>query len=206
MLASRCRALTAPFAASSSLVPATTEMLFAMGAGDRLVGVGNYDTYPPETRRLPKLGGLLDPDVERLLALKPDLVVVYRRSPSCGGSSTRPVSRRSFTCTVDSRTSRRRFGRSARELTRADGRINAWRIASRRSWPPSARASPAVRGRRRCSSSDAKLDRLRGVFASGGYGFLHDMLEIAGATDALADINARVGADEHRDDSRARRR
>ena len=60
-----------------SLVPATTEMLFAMGAGDRLAGVSNYDRFPPEVARLPRVGGLLDPNVERLLALKPDLVIVY---------------------------------------------------------------------------------------------------------------------------------
>src|SRR5262249_39417043 len=60
-----------------SLVPATTEMIFAMGAGDRLVGVGSYDNYPPEVTRLPRLGGLIDPNVERGLALKPDLAIVY---------------------------------------------------------------------------------------------------------------------------------
>src|SRR5204862_6036623 len=60
-----------------SLVPATTEMLFAMGAGDRIAGVSNYDRFPPEVSRLPRVGGLLDPDVERLLSLKPGLVIVY---------------------------------------------------------------------------------------------------------------------------------
>ena len=60
-----------------SLVPATTEMLFVMGAGDRLAGVSNYDRFPADVARLPKVGGLLDPDVERLLSLKPDLVIVY---------------------------------------------------------------------------------------------------------------------------------
>src|SRR5262249_40036148 len=60
-----------------SLVPATTEMLFAMGVGDRIVGVGNYDRFPPEVSRLPRVGGLVDPDTERILALRPDLVVLY---------------------------------------------------------------------------------------------------------------------------------
>ena len=60
-----------------SLVPATTEMLFAMGAGDRLAGVSSYDRFPPEVARLPRVGGLLDPDVERVLSLTPDLVIVY---------------------------------------------------------------------------------------------------------------------------------
>ena len=52
-------------------------MLFAMGAGDRLVGVSNYDRFPPGVEKLPHVGGLLDPYVERLLALEPDLVIAY---------------------------------------------------------------------------------------------------------------------------------
>ena len=60
-----------------SIIPATTEMLFAMGAGDRVVAVGSYDRYPPEVEHLPRVGALLDPSVERILAMRPDLVVLY---------------------------------------------------------------------------------------------------------------------------------
>ena len=60
-----------------SMIPAVTEMLFAIGDGQRLVGVTSYDRYPPEVARLARVGGLLDPDVERILALRPDLVVLY---------------------------------------------------------------------------------------------------------------------------------
>ena len=61
-----------------SLVPAVTEMLFAVGAGPRVVGVSSFDHFPKEVERLPRVGALLDPDVERILSLRPDLVVVYR--------------------------------------------------------------------------------------------------------------------------------
>ncbi len=60
-----------------SLVPAVTEMLFAIGAGPQVVGVSSYDHFPPEVEALPKVGALLDPDTERILSLRPDLVVVY---------------------------------------------------------------------------------------------------------------------------------
>jgi hypothetical protein len=60
-----------------SIIPATTEMLFAMGAGDRVVAIGSFDHYPPEAERLPRVGALIDPNVERILTLRPDLVVVY---------------------------------------------------------------------------------------------------------------------------------
>ena len=60
-----------------SLVPAATEMLYAFGAGPRVVAVSSYDAFPPAVKPLPKVGALLDPNVERIIALKPDLVVVY---------------------------------------------------------------------------------------------------------------------------------
>ena len=72
------QAPTKPPARIVSLVPAVTEMLFAIGAGPRVVGVSSFDHFPPEVERLPRVGALLDPDVERILSLRPDLVVVYR--------------------------------------------------------------------------------------------------------------------------------
>ena len=60
-----------------SLVPAATEMLFAIGAGPRVIAVSSYDHEPPEVDRLPRVGALLDPDLERILSLRADLVVVY---------------------------------------------------------------------------------------------------------------------------------
>ena len=60
-----------------SIVPALTEALFAVGAGAQVVGVGTFDTTPPEVASRPRVGGLLDPDLERIFALRPDLVVLY---------------------------------------------------------------------------------------------------------------------------------
>lgn len=60
-----------------SLVPPVTQMIFAIGAGSRVVGVGTFDREPKEVNALPRVGGLLNPNTERILALKPDLVVVY---------------------------------------------------------------------------------------------------------------------------------
>ncbi len=59
-----------------SLSPNVTEMLFAIGAGERLVGVTRYCNFPPQAKKLPKVGGLLDPNFEALVALDPDLVIV----------------------------------------------------------------------------------------------------------------------------------
>lgn len=61
-----------------SLAPSTTEVLFALGVGESVVGVTRYCRYPPEARDRVILGGYLDPDFERLVALDPDLVVLAR--------------------------------------------------------------------------------------------------------------------------------
>lgn len=58
-----------------SLTPSVTEMLFALGLGDRVVGVTDNDDWPPQARRRAHVGDI-HPDFERILALKPDLVVM----------------------------------------------------------------------------------------------------------------------------------
>lgn len=58
-----------------SLAPAITEILFAAGAGDRVVGVTRYCNFPPAADALPEVGGFADPDVERVAQLAPDLVI-----------------------------------------------------------------------------------------------------------------------------------
>jgi ABC-type Fe3+-hydroxamate transport system substrate-binding protein len=60
-----------------SLNPTTTEILFALGAGSRLVGRSEYDIYPDSAKRVPSLGSAMRPSVEGILAARPDLVVLY---------------------------------------------------------------------------------------------------------------------------------
>lgn len=60
-----------------SLNPATTEILFAIGAGERLVGRSTWDLWPDSARRVPDMGAALRPNLEMLLAARPDLVVLY---------------------------------------------------------------------------------------------------------------------------------
>lgn len=60
-----------------SLVPSITETLFALGAGERVVGVTEYCTHPPaEVARVTKVGGTKDPHLEAILRLVPDLVIL----------------------------------------------------------------------------------------------------------------------------------
>ena len=59
-----------------SVIPSNTEIAFAVGLGDRIVGVSDYDTYPEETKDIEKIGGL-DINTEKVVSLKPDLVLAH---------------------------------------------------------------------------------------------------------------------------------
>lgn len=63
-----------------SLAPSVTEILFALGAGDRVAGVTSYCDYPPEARQKTPVGDTLKPSVERIVAVKADLVIISTAS------------------------------------------------------------------------------------------------------------------------------
>ena len=65
-----------------SLLPSFTEILFAIGAGDRVVGRTQWCDYPPAALAVPSVGEGLPPNVEAVLARKPDLVVLYNSGPN----------------------------------------------------------------------------------------------------------------------------
>ena len=63
-----------------SLAPSLTESIFAVGAGDKLVGVTTYCNYPPETASIEKIGDTQTPNIEKIVALKPQVVFVSTAS------------------------------------------------------------------------------------------------------------------------------
>src|SRR5213079_206586 len=80
--AGRRVALAAPARRVVSLLPSFTELLFAIGAGDRLVGRTTWCDYPPEALAVPSVGDGMPPSVEAVAARRPDLVVLYRSGPN----------------------------------------------------------------------------------------------------------------------------
>ncbi|HHV79591.1 MAG TPA: cobalamin-binding protein [Firmicutes bacterium] len=58
-----------------SLAPSNTEIVFALGAGTTLVGVDEYSDYPEETKKIPRVGGFSNPNLELIIASKPDLIL-----------------------------------------------------------------------------------------------------------------------------------
>jgi iron complex transport system substrate-binding protein len=172
-----------------SLVPALTEMTFAIGAGDRVVAVSSYDEDPPHVKSLPRVGALLDPDVERIIALRPDLVLLYGSQTDLMTQLSRaaiPYFEYRHGGLAGVTTTIRALGQRTGEVGGAnqvageiDRRLNALR-QNAAGLPR--RRTLLVFGRERGS--------LRNIYASGGRGFLHDMLEAAGGVNVFADVQA----------------
>jgi iron complex transport system substrate-binding protein len=70
--------LQAPAQRVISLAPHVTELIYAAGGGAKLVGAVSYSDYPPEAKQVPRVGDNKALDLERIVALKPDLIVVWR--------------------------------------------------------------------------------------------------------------------------------
>jgi iron complex transport system substrate-binding protein len=170
-----------------SLVPAVTEMLFAIGAGRQIAAVSSYDSFPPEVKALPKVGALIDPNVERILSLKPDLVIVY-------GSQTdlkQQLARAGIDMfdyrhggLADVSTTIRALGQQTGHEAEANDLVAGIQrglddIRTR------------VQGRERPRTMlvfGRERQSLRGIYASGGVGFLSDMLAAAGGENVFADV------------------
>jgi iron complex transport system substrate-binding protein len=83
-----------------SLVPNLTEIAFTLGAGNQVVGVSDYCFYPDEARSRPKVGGLINPNTEAVMRLRPDVVLLYRSQAEFAGR-LRQLGIRSEMFTVD---------------------------------------------------------------------------------------------------------
>ena len=170
-----------------SLVPALTEMLFAVGAGPQVIGVSSYDEFPAEVKKLPKVGALLDPDTERILALRPDFVILYGSQSDLQTQFARAgirtfVYRHGGIGTVLD---------TIREIGAATGhQAEAARVVRDiQSRLDAVRARVKGRPRPRVLLVFERQPKtLREIYVSGGRGFLHEMLEIAGGQNVFADV------------------
>lgn len=170
-----------------SLVPGVTETLFAVGAGSSVVGVSSFDTYPPEVETITRVGGLIDPDIETILSLKPDLVFLYGSQDALiaqlgrAGIAVESYRHGGLDGIVQStRAIAARVGRAAEGDAVAAG-IERDIAAIRARIAGLARPSTLIVFGR-------EEDSLRGIYASGGKGFIHDMVDAAGGRNVFADV------------------
>lgn len=170
-----------------SLVPAVTEMLFAIGAGPQVAAVSSFDKYPPAVERLPRVGALLDPDTERVLSLRPNLVVVYGSQTELleqfkrAGIPTFTYRHGGLSDTLET------IGAVGRATGHAEDAAKV--VAGLRVKLEDIRRRVAGRTRpRTLLVISREPGTLRGLYASGGIGFLHDVLDLAGGANVFADV------------------
>ena len=170
-----------------SIVPAVTEMLYAIGAGPQVIGVSSFDHYPAEVEKLARVGGLIDPDIERVISLRPDLVIVYGSQKDLIDKLDRahiPMFNYRHSGLADITTTIRTLGERvghAREAEAVASNIEKGLNDIRTGTAGGPRYKTLLVFGREPGS-------LRGIYASAGKGFLTDLLDVAGGADVFADV------------------
>lgn len=169
-----------------SLAPSVTEMLFLLGLGDSVVGVTDYCDYPPEARRIERVGGLNRPNLEVLLARRPDLVIGTEKAPASAEGTLASAGATLLRVRIDSFADvfegLRRIGRAAgreREAAEAVARMEAELKAVAASW------GGVPREKRPRVFLEIWNDPLT---TAGGPSFLDELVDRAGGVNVAHDI------------------
>ena len=172
-----------------STSPSVTEMLYALGLGERVVGVTTFCRYPPEAAAKPKIGDYVRPNLEAIVALKPDLVVMeatgIRRAERLPALKLNVLE-------VDDGTlagiyeSLRRIGAAAGVPERAA----ALRSNMQAALEDLRRRTRGLTPRRLLFVAGRTPARLEDLIVVGRGSYLNELIEIAGARNAFADVGA----------------
>lgn len=169
-----------------STAPSITEMLYALGLGDRVVGVTNYCRYPPEAARKPKIGDYLRPNLELIVAARPDLVILertgVRASESLAGARLRVLE-------VDDGTLAGIF-QSIERIGAAAGvgeRAAALNVRLRAELDRLARQNAGLPKRRTMFVLGRTPGRLEGIVVAGRGSYLDELIGLAGGKNIFGD-------------------
>ena len=168
-----------------STAPSITEMLYALGLGSRVVGDTTFCTYPADARTKPKIGTFLQPDYERILSLRPDLVLVIK-NPIGVTQKLRSLGLHAEEMDQDRigdvLTSLERIGALTGKQAEA-----AQLVASLRAQLEDVRRAAAVRPRRSTLFLVGRSSgTLQGMVGAGPATFIDELMQLAGATNSLA--------------------
>ena len=168
-----------------SLIPSLTEDLFAVGAGDRVVGVSEYSDYPPPAQRLPIVASFASINAERIVALHPDLVVAIPSQQGLAGSLARagiPVAFFRDDSLSDVYADLHGIGALVGRTREADALVV--RLKAR------TRELTAMRPQRARRPSVFVVLGTAPIFTVGQGAYIESLLELAGVQNAAADVRA----------------
>ena len=168
-----------------STSPSITETLFALGLGDRVVGVSTYCRFPPQVAALPKVGSFLKPDAELIAGLRPDLVVVHE----AGNGLDRRLTSLHIPFVIVARGSLPSMFSSMRQIASAAGvpaRADAL-IGDVQRRLDAIRSAGAARPKRRVLFIIGRSPgRLADLVAVGPGSYINELIEIAGGANVMA--------------------
>lgn len=170
------------------IAPNSAETICELGACDRIVGVSKFCVFPPQLLDKPRIGGLYDPDLERIVALRPDLMVLRGRSETL----MTLAAQRGIAVYIDETDSLAGVVQTARDLgilmhlesaaervvAHFEQRLRA--IAER----TQGRARPRV-----LVTISRSTDRLADILTAGKSSFLSEMIHLAGGTNIFGDMD-----------------
>ncbi len=171
-----------------TIAPNAAEIICALGAGDRIVAVSKFCVYPPELKERPRVGGLFDPDLEKIVALRPDFVVLRGRNEAverlCRNRGIAIYRDKTDTlagvetCIVELGKSLGRCDEAAALVERFRSRIEA--VRRRTADRPRPRVLLTV---------SRRPDRLANLLTTGRGTFLNEMLDIAGGINVFGHLD-----------------
>lgn len=175
-----------------STVPSITEVLFDIGAGDRIVGDSAFTIYPPEAAKIDKIGGLYDKSYEKIVSLKPDLVICliedidFQRRLTGMGIEILNVDHRSLDGLLDSydKIGRRLGGEPAEQATICRQKLRGTLDGLAAEAAKLSTVKALV-----CVDRSRETGRIQNLFIAGNSPFYNEVLRLAGATNAAASID-----------------
>jgi iron complex transport system substrate-binding protein len=172
-----------------SLSPNITEVLFRLGLGDEVVGVTDFCRFPPEAAEKPKIGALLNPNLERMFLLEPTLVIALPAHGDLPGKlaarGIRALVLRNDTV-ADVLASIDSIGAAARREKEAVALVD-----SIRGWIAAARSDPPARRWKAMIVVSRTPGTVRDVFVAGPGTFLDELLRTAGGANVFSGAIAR---------------
>lgn len=176
-----------------TLTPSLTETVFALGAGDRIVGVSDYCDYPEEARKRTRVGSFLTPSIERILALHPDLVLLdgvqhdVAEMLEHAGTRVLAVPMQDL---AQVRAALVSIGEALGDRKEAGERLRAQLEAEIAEVQQQTAGQPR---RRVMFVVDRQLGGLRGLVVAGPGSYLDELMRVAGGENIFSDMKARYG-------------
>jgi iron complex transport system substrate-binding protein len=181
-----------------TLTPSLTEIVFALGSGERVVGVSDYCDYPEAARTRPRVGTFLQPSVEKILALRPDLVLLdgvqrdVAAALQAAGGGVRVLAvamddlaqvREAITQVGAALGDPQARAAATALLGKLDGELaEVRRIVARRGNRPPRKVLFVV---------DRQPGGLRGLVVAGPGSYLDELLRLAGGSNVFSDLKVR---------------